>query len=106
MLEKCLGFYRENELRLKREFLKQSCNKVDISDNQGIKVYVEAYGFKMESFSKVAIIRLLKNPEVPENIKKMLKLKTEYNMASVKKLESFNQCICSDNRVRGAFMNY
>lgn len=106
LLEKCLGFYRENELRLKREFLKQSCNKVDISDNQGIKVYVEAYGFKMESFSKVAIIKLLKNPEVPENIKKMLKLKTEYNMVSVKKLESFNQCICSDNRVRGAFLYY
>lgn len=45
-------------------------------------------------------------PEVPENIRAVLKIYSTYNAKSVSKLQAMLRAVCSDGRLRGMFMFY
>lgn len=77
------------------------------TQREKISDWVRANGYdKLVDMTAETIKWVVKLPEVPENVKKVLRIYSTYNAKSVSKLQAMLNAVCSDGRLRGMFMFY
>ena len=69
-----------------------------------LKEWLAAQGYEFESLGKDLIAELLKNPELPDNIQRVLTLRLLGAQAATNKVQALLDRAEADDRVRGAFM--
>ncbi len=69
-----------------------------------MKEWLKDKGIETESLDKKAVEGLLEN--VPDDVRKVLKLRQKLSKSSVKKYEAMTGSVCADNRARGMFSFY
>ena len=64
--------------------------------------YIEkVYGIKMESMTKAELEKRCDDPELPEPMRELLRLRLMSTKTSIQKFQSIINCACSDDRLRG-----
>lgn len=64
-----------------------------------IKDWCDAQGWYMEDMTATRVGKTIKNPDCPEHVRKVLRIRQQLGMASTKKLYKMLECVCSDGRV-------
>ncbi len=70
-----------------------------------LKGWLDKKGVQVDSLNKAAVKDILKDVEDDE-VRRVLEIRQELGKTSVKKYDAIDRCICSDNRVHGAFQFY
>lgn len=70
-----------------------------------LKGWLDRKGIQVDSLNKAAVKDLLKDVEDDE-VRRVLEIRQELGKTSVKKYDAIDRCVCSDNRVHGAFQFY
>ena len=102
-----------NAIRMNREQQKELLAKakeltgLENPNSPGqLKRWVEdRLGETVESIDKKAIAELLKK-DIPEDVRKMLRMRQQLGKTSIKKYEAMQQALTSDGRVHGMFQFY
>jgi DNA polymerase len=68
-----------------------------------LKKWIISEGFETEGVAKAHVDELLKNPALPEKIKKAVLLRQEAAKSSTAKLVAMKDGACADSRIRGLF---
>lgn len=77
------------------------------TQREKISDWVRANGYdKLVDMTAETVKCVVSLPEVPERVKKLLKIYSTYNAKSVSKLRAMLDAVCSDGRLRGMFMFY
>lgn len=63
-------------------------------------------GMQIETLNKTTIEELLKDPTLPDDVRRVLELRQECGMSSLKKYVAMSKCVSNDGRVRGCFRFY
>ena len=64
--------------------------------------YIEkVYGIKMESMTKAELEKRCDDPELPEPMRELLRLRLMSTKTSIQKFQSIINCACLDDRLRG-----
>jgi DNA polymerase len=90
-----------------RERLVHSCYQmtgVRPSQTGALAEYIRTKeGFKIEDLQKATVVELLKDPETPRRVAKLLKIYMFHNMKAVSKYAAMEAAVCEDGRLRGMF---
>ena len=70
-----------------------------------LKGWLDKRGIQVDSLNKTAVKELLKDVE-DDDVRRVLEIRQELGKTSVKKYDAIYRCVCSDNRVHGAFQFY
>ena len=88
--------------------LTQAMQKLTSLDNpnsvQQMKQWLSDNGMETETLGKKAVAELLKT--APPELQSVLTLRQQLAKSSVKKYQTMENCVCSDNRARGMFQFY
>ena len=71
---------------------------------QQMKAWLSENGLKTDTLGKKAVAELIKT--APEELQEVLTLRQQLAKSSVKKYQTMETCVCSDNRARGMFQFY
>ena len=71
---------------------------------QQMKTWLSENGLKTDTLGKKAVAELIKT--APEELQEVLTLRQQLAKSSVKKYQTMETCVCSDNRARGMFQFY
>ena len=70
-----------------------------------IGVMRQAAGIEVESLNKASVPEIVKETE-DETVKRLLEIRQELSLSSVKKYEAIDRSKCKDGRIRGLFQYY
>lgn len=71
---------------------------------QQMKAWLSENGLETDTLGKKAVAELIKT--APEELQEVLTLRQQLAKSSVKKYQTMEICVCSDNRARGMFQFY
>ena len=71
---------------------------------QQMKAWLSENGLETDTLGKKAVAELIKT--APEELQEVLTLRQQLAKSSVKKYQTMETCVCSDNRARGMFQFY
>jgi DNA polymerase len=82
-------------------------NSIGPSQRAALAEWVRANGFPgLVDMTAEYIRQVIKRPDLPENVKRLLVIYSTYNAKSVSKLQAMLDAVCADGRLRGMFMFY
>ncbi len=76
------------------------------TQREKISDWVRAQGVSILDMQAETIKCAVKDPRMPENVKRVLILYSTYNARSVSKLSAMLDAVCADGRLRGMFLFY
>jgi DNA polymerase len=59
--------------------------------------------YSIENLQAATVKEALKDPDIPEDVAKVLKIYSTYNMKAVSKFPAMEKAVCKDGRLRGMF---
>lgn len=71
-----------------------------------LRPWLASWGVKTEALDKSVVKELLKNPYLPERVRRMLEIRLDLGKTSVKKYETMLQWRCKDGRAHGLTQYY
>ena len=71
-----------------------------------LKVWLSEHGYAMESVTKDTIAQALKDPAMPEDVRRVLEIRTALGKTSVAKYSTMLGAVCGDGRLRGILQFY
>lgn len=103
-IEKAIEVVGREKQRLDHEMRRVTKNAVATCTAAGqLNDWINWQGVKTEKVAKADVTELLKNKELPENVRQALMLRQEASKSSTAKLHSMKAGAASDARVRGLF---
>lgn len=92
-----------NKAKLAEETRIRTSGEVSAATQRDAMIrYIEkVYGIKMESMTKAELEKRCDDPELPEPMRELLRLRLMSTKTSIQKFQSIINCVCSDDRLRG-----
>jgi DNA polymerase len=87
---------------LKKKF--KSITGFTPGQNAEVAKWVREHGVEIENLQKQTIIDALKNPEMPENVRHALRIRSMHEMKAPVKYSAMERAVCSDGALRGMFV--
>lgn len=93
------------------ESMKEECMEITGGINLNSIIQLKEWihqrtGMQIETLNKDMIEELLKDTSIPDDVRRVLELRQECGMSSLKKYVAMSKCVSDDGRVRGCFRFY
>ena len=105
MVEKIVAYdnQRRQELQAEAQELTELGNPNSLPQ---LKRWLAAQGVEVTSVNKDTVVELLKQPDLPAHVRRMLEIRTALGKTSVAKYGAMLSAVCDDHRLRGILQFY